>query len=203
MLHTNVIEKSGFRTLNAAELEAVSGGEIVVIGGGGGGIDPMVRDELTGGTNAAAIATLAMAQWGQMGNEIVVEGERGSDDDYDSTTIFPIFPYFYDTDTDDFKEFLVEELEMTAHQAENEIIVEAKIGNQEIIVHFNGDGDGAIYIVHDNTLTDDDFVLFSEIKNAFFTKITESRTTSINEGGGSISLGNGIGITFERVGPND
>ena len=204
MLHKNVIEAKGFKILDAAELKAVSGGEIVVIGGdGGGGMDPSVTYELMGGTLGAALASMQLAQYGMTGeapppdDEILVVGER---DDYNAYNW--VGPWLLpDSDLEDFIEYLMNDTDTTEQELANMIIVEATLGDKELIIAFNGYGEGAIYIVHDNVFTDDEFTLFSLISNVQVSA-GQSESAGISGTSGVLNIGSDASISFTLDGPN-
>jgi hypothetical protein len=188
------------RELTMEEVGFVSGGEIIVIGGGG--IDTGVRDELTGGTLGGALAAMQMAAYGMtgetpIGEDIIVQGAPLA-----AAAFFPHPWYilFADSDSEDFKEYMQKNSVLSDEELDAMIIVEAKLGDKEFIIHLDRYGGGALYIVKDNTFSNDEFTFFSLIENIQF---SQSSSTSAGITGTSVSLSVSSGgtISFTIVGP--
>lgn len=94
------------------------------------------------------------------------------------------FWYLPDTDIEDFKEFLAEDMLMDVDRLMVDTFV---MGEDKYAVYWDGDGEGAVFKIHDSTWTDDSYTFFS------LAHVEGVGTTagSSTEGGNA-----GIGITL-------
>lgn len=205
------------RELTIDELDHVSGGvDIVVVGSStisGSVAISQFLDDLSAWSSIQYNATNAMQDADAADNygqeeTIFVNG---------ATTTIPTMgsaapmlamaaiphPYYYlfaDSDTEDFEEYMEENGQFSSEELDNMIIVHASLGNREFIVHFDGNGSGAIYIVRDRVFTDDEFEFFSLVENVQIS-FGQSVSAGISGRSGVLEIGNNASIAFTLIGP--